>query len=786
MRVRLQNLCAGLLLVGLNVAGADPVELSDRLQLADGLFRRSLFELAAREYVTLAETPEVQGLDNVLFRLGECYRRIKKTPEAEAAYKRLVDTFPASPNAPRAQLQRALILMDAGGVSLEGAAASFAKLAVPEVPPEVRSAALYHWGETLERLNRPVEALSKYEQLGKEFADSDYGMYSGLRMAWLLTKTEKPEDRRRAMGLYLDLAHKAKDPKVAEEAFYFAAQVSLLDERYEESASLFQTLRTKFPNSPRIAESALAAGWANYYAGHYKEGSEILNLVFGNAQHPAREEVLYVKANCLRQLEQRTEAVEVYAKQLAEFPEGRLAKQAWYEKLSTLYSDGKYKDVLLVSAQMQTPPEAYADNVYWMNSESAIAVQQSEVAVQNCRLLVDKCPKSPFVKDALYRLGWLLQKQEAWESASSWFLQVAERFPDDALAAKALYASGVCRSRLSQSEAALRDWTVLLTKYPNSEEVSEALYQKAMEELRAKNPRAAGATLDERRRRFPEDARKAEVLYWRAAVCRQLDDPVEAEKLFKACLAANPSKEYERESMLELGMILQQGGRKVEAAELFQKLLDAPIAEKLGADRLAWLAEFQFEQKQPDAASKAANTLLALKPDKGWVQTAWTVLGRVHRSKGERDPAIQAFTEALNAGASTAYGAEAALRLGELLTDAGKFDEASKHLNDAASRAASPELLGLRAHAYAGLARNAELKGDAEAALRYYMSVGILFNDATLVPEALQKAAGLLDKLGRAAEAKAMRDELKARYPDSPQAKPGQTQAGVCERKVNA
>ena len=786
MRVRFQSLCAGLLLAGMTAAGADPVELTDRLQLADGLFRRSLFELAAREYATLSETPGVQGLDNVLFRLGECYRRIKKIPEAEAAYKKLVETFPASSNAPRAQLQRALILMDAGGGSLEGAAASLAKLAVPEVPPEVRSAALYHWGETLERLSRPADALARYEQLSKEFAESDYGMYSGLRMAWLLTKTGKPEDRRRAMGLYLDLAHKAKDPKVAEEAFYFAAQVSLLDERYEESANLFQTLRNKFPTSPRIAESALAAGWANYYAGHYKEGAAILELVIGNAQHAAREEVLYVKANCLRQLEQRSEAVALYAKQLAEFPEGRLAKQAWYEKLSTLYSDGKYQEVLLVSAQMQTPPEAYADNVYWMNAESAIAVQQPEIAVQNCRLLVDKCPKSLFVKDALYRLGWLLQKQEAWESASSWFLQVAERFPDDALAAKALYASGVCRSRLGQSEAALRDWTALLTKYPNSEEVSEALYQKAMEELRAKNPRAAGATLDERMRRFPEDARKAEVLYWRAAVCRQTEDWVEAEKLFKACLAATPSKEYEREAMLELGMILQQGGRKAEAAELFQKLLDAPIAEKLGADRLAWLAEFQLEQKQPDAAAKAANTLLALKPDKGWTQTAWTVLGRIHRSKGERDPAIRAFTEALNAGASTAYGAEAALRLGELLTDAGKFEEASKHLNDAASRAASPELLGLRAHAYAGLARNAELKGDVEAALRYYMSVGILFDDATLVPEALHKASVLLDKLGRAAEAQAMRDELKARYPASPLAKPAQAQAGVRERKVNA
>jgi tetratricopeptide (TPR) repeat protein len=125
--------------------------------------------------------------------------------------------------------------------------------------------------------------------------------------------------------------------------------------------------------------------------------------------------------------------------------------------------------------------------------------------------------------------------------------------------------------------------------------------------------------------------------------------------------------------------------------------------------------------------------------------------------------------------------------LGELLTESGKYDEASKHLTDAASRAASPDLLALRAHAYAGLARNAELKGDAEGALRYYMSVGILFDDATLVPEALDKAAGLLDKLGRAEEARTMRSELRARYPDSPLAKPGKAESTeAAGRKSNS
>ena len=787
MRICRAQISAGMLLLAVcGVRAADPVEMRDRLQLADGLFRRSLFDLAAREYVSLAETPQVPDRDNVLFRLAECYRRTGRAAEAAATYKQLSESFPDSPNVARADLQRALLLLRAGGAELNVAAALFEKLTATGMPPEVRSAALYHLGETLEKLDKPAEALARYEQLSREYAQTDYGMYAGLRIAWLLGKTGKPEDRRRAMGIYLDLAHKARDPKVAEEALFFAAQTALLDQRHEESANLFKTLKTKYPASPRIRESALSVGWANYYTGRYAEAFESLDLIIGDAGHPAREEVLYLRANCLRQLERRAEAVKVYSQQLEAFPTGRLAGQAGYEKLTTLYHDGAYEAVLKMTSENTRPVDLHADHVYWMNAEAALALQRYDAAVQYCRLLVDKCPQSPLVKDALYRLGWLLQKQEAWESASSWYLQVVQRFPDDPLASRALYASGVCLSRLGQSDAALRDWTALLTRYPECAEVAETLYQKAMEELRAKNVRAAAATLDERMRRFPNDARKAEVLFWRASAYRQVGEDAEAEKLFRACLAASPTKDFERESMLELGMLLQKTGRKPEAASFFQKLLDAPIAEKLGAERLAWLAEFQLEQKQPAAAIQAATRLVELKVDKGWTQTGWTLLGRVHRAKGERDPALHAFTEALATGASTAYGAESALRLGELLSEAGRFDDAEKHLTDAASRAATPDLLGLRAHAYAGLARNAERKGDSEAALRYHISVGILFDDPTLVPQSLHQAAVLLDKSGRAREAAALREELRTRYPASPLANPVPSTAAAGERKAGS
>lgn len=241
MRGRLYRTVSGVLLAfAMSTVAADSVEMNDRLQLADGLFRRGLFELAAREYAALVETPDVPGLESVLFRLGECYRRTGKDAEAEESYKRLTEEYPNNPNASRAYLQRALILLKKDGAELTKAAEFFERLTGETMPPEVRSAASYHLGEALERLNRPDEALARYEELAKTFGESDYGMYAKLRIAWLLSKTNKPENTRHAMGIYLDLAYKAKDPKVAEEGFFFAAQLSLLDERFDESANLLR------------------------------------------------------------------------------------------------------------------------------------------------------------------------------------------------------------------------------------------------------------------------------------------------------------------------------------------------------------------------------------------------------------------------------------------------------------------------------------------------------------------------------------------------------------------
>lgn len=747
----------------------DAIDRADRRALADGLYARGLYLLALPEYEALVAGNPPSDLDVLLYRLAECTQAAGRAAEAEALYRRLAADIPASPYRARAVLKRGLIAIELK--QYESAAEMLDRLAAEATDPAILGAALFHAGEAFDRLERAETASARFTDLRRRLPESEFAAFAGLRLAAAAARGADPVAARRAAGaLYREVAAGAKDPRVAAEALFQGAMLDYQAGDFAASVPLFLQLAARFPDDLRRAEALHPSAWAYLHTGHYAEALQGAARALADpaiVATPARFEWLYLKANCERQLERRADALASYDKLLAEAPDSSFAPAARYERLLTLFREGRYDEVLTSAAAFVAPPPDLADDVLWLQAEAATAKHDTDRAIQFYRLLLRDYADSDLGAEAGYRLGYQLQEQRVWVEASRAYLELATRHPKHTLAPRALFASGLCLAQAGQGDGALRDWHALLTRYPDHECVAETLYQKAIEELRRQQPRDASASLDELLRRFPGHARRADALFWRASIFQGAGELKDAEQSLRLVLAAHPSKEIEREANFLLGMVLQQTGREGEAAAVFQPLLDAPIRAKFSPERLCWLAEFQFGRGVWRESEEAARTLLAAAPDPGWQQAAWTLIGRAQRAQSHRDDAIAAFRRAVELSAETRFGAEAALRLGELLLDAGQTAEAESRLADAARRAASPELQSLRAHAYAALGRAAEGRGDGEAAVRYYLSVGILFDDATLVPETLGRAAHQLQRLGRTDACRATAAELCQRYPDS-------------------
>ncbi len=733
---------------------------ADRLKLADSMLARGMASAAEVEYEALLKDEGVSKAD-ILYRLGECRRQLGQAAKAREAYDRVIKEFPTSALVHRARLGRALLLPP------DQAEPELLKLDAGGIPDDIKAAALYQLGTISEKKpGGAKEAMQRYEKLVAQYPKLTHSDYARIRTAALLSAEADMASHRKALGIYLDLSA-SKNPSIAEESLYFAARQSFSDARYEEAITLFRRLREKFPKGRRAAETRISQAWALYCAGHYNDA--LLTL---RADAPAAkgEDELYLAAASLRMLARNDEAILAYDEALKAHPNGRYAADEWLERLQVLAAMRDHAAVLKTLADRPDPPASVAERAWWIAGESAQAVTNLPLAVQYMRLCSNK-KDGVNAKEATYTLGWLLAKSGSHKDAAAVFRSVADKWPTDKLAAQALYASGDSESKAGDAAAAKRDWTRLLSSHPESPFAADALYRRATEEIRGKEYRQARVTLAEFLRRFPSDRRKAEACYFAAFAAERADDDSEAEKLYRAALAAEPPPDFRRESSLALGTLLKRTGRAAEAAEIFSALIKDGAVDRIAPDRLAWVADAMLAAGKPDEAIRAAEALRRRDADPGWNQVAEAEIGSARLAKGERDAALESFRRALGFSSRTVYGAQAALEAGKLANDAGRYDEAKAFLSDAVARSQSDELLSIRARAYSALAANEDSRGNKKAALEYYMIVGSLFDDPTLVPPALWRASKLLAEQGKGKEAADLAEELKRRYPDSAEAK---------------
>ena len=736
----------------------------DRLKLAIGLSKRGMHADALREFEAIRNAKGVPH-DEVLFRLGDVYRILKRPDDALACYAELISSTPSSRYVDVARLNRAMLRTG------EARARELEELDRASAPPAIRATALNYLGDIAKGAKNVGAAVEYYTRAANISPSNEVGRAANLKCAALLSDSKVLDERFRAYKIYLSLI-KSDDPSLAAESLFSAAMLCYREGPlwYTTAAGHFRELAEKYPSSPRVAESRIYAAWACYLSKSYKEALAIASPLRG----PGNEDAYYITASSLRMLERRADAIHAYAEQLQAFPKGRYADEAWFDYLTIVAAKGDNAGVLAMLEDRPNPPAKYAERVWGLGCESAISLTNYPVAVRYASRVVEN--KGGSAPNAVHRLAWLLEQTHDWVRAAKAYRGMASKWPTNSLAPQALFLAGSCEMKRGQTDLACNDWKNLVTRYPDSPYASDALYARAMAvlmrpEKTVQDYRAVEQLLAERMTRFPKAARRMENLYWWGVAAHGSGDEPEAEKHLRAALAEKPSAVYEREIKLELASVLKKRGKALEAAELLVSLMGTKVVDRLPPELLEWTARTLMDEQKWNAACVAADVLERRQVDPAWTQTAATLLGRARERLGERDAAKEAYLRALATGAETESGAQAALALGQLESKGGRFDEAREHLENAVTRAQAQDLLPLRIQAYAALAENEEERGVMDKALGYYLLVGSLYDDASMVPHALSRASAILKEMGRKKESADVLAELRKRFPDAPEAK---------------
>lgn len=765
MKLTRPVLFLALALACLGATGAAALDEGERLQFADGLFLRGIYDMALKEYMVFLESyPESVSADAVWYRTGECYRELGNRIAAERAYVRAVG-MAESPYRFRAWLRRAELQMDGG--RWEPALAMLDELLTQGPPGEIAAAALYQSGFCLERLDRKGEAAGRFEQVLAAHKDSPFHAYALLALGNL--RAADPASAPGAEEMYLNVTRQPPSPRLAAEAWFRLGALYYERRDYARSAHAYQQLLEGHAEDARADEARLQAAWAFHHAGRYADAMALCEAGRAREDLPAAQQAawLYVAANSERNLMRHEAAAKSYALLIERYADSPYAAAAAYERALSLYKLGRYEEAVAQARAIKPGPEL-TEKVYWLLAESHAALKNPDQAIQSYRLIVTQFPESELAPEALFRLAHLLRGREEFAAAADLYGQVFRKHPAAPVAAQALFSAGYCLARAGREEEAVREWAQLVQSYPDDPLVEDALYQRAMADTHLGRKEQALESFAELHKRYPASRFGTEARYWSGLIHESAERLGDAEADLRAALAGQPGQELKRRAQLRLAIVLYKRERRDEAAALLQELLETPARGELIAPLLEWLAEHRLARGEFEAALAAGGALV----ENAGTEAEWKQIGRYIEGRSliglGRDGEAQArFAESVAIPARTPALAQAHLGLGRLALAAGDFAAAGLEFGKAADLATDDAALPVRVAAYVGLGKAFEGQGDFDAAARFFMSVALLFDDPAVVPESLYRAAVAFQRLGRTEEAARTVGELKARYPES-------------------
>lgn len=752
---------------------ANAVTADDQAQFADGLFARGMYDLALREYMTvLKDHPDHPRMDQVLYRIGECYREQGNPSAAALFYRRVAAEYADRPSRYRAEFRQAELL--ASAEKWAEALAAFQALAAAKPPDDIRAAAGYHTGHCLQQMGRAADAEAAFRAVINLPIPSDYVPLAALELA-AARRRARQDDEEQARLYALALA-RPLSPALAAEARFQQAELAFRRGRYGEADTAYAALRKDFPKDPRAADARLPAAWAASHNGRLADALAEAETALKENPGELAPDWLYLKANALRQLLRPAEAVAVYEALATQHPRHNLAAASAYERALMAFQERRFAEVIALLKDVsdeQAKGAGITSDRLWLLAESAAGAGQRDLAVQCYRQLADAGDpvRGP---DAAYRLARMLEDAGDVAGAADRYRKLVAQFPKHEAAAQSLSAAAAALARLNRMPEAIAEWARLIRDYPQSPLAEEAWYQKGLAEIRLDRGTVARDTLRGLVEKYPAGRFAPEAHLWLAVLLERSNEFALAEAELRAALNGKPAPEQDRQIRFRLAAVLQRLNRLDESADLLQSLLDTPMREELTPAQLEWLARRRMEQGRTDAAAAAAEALIAgAAKDPARLSAGHFMLGKARLAQKRRADAAASFARASEGAESHPEGVAALVALGDLARDEGQADAAIERYAAAAERAGAPELAALKAEALRGLGLANELKKDDEAAVRYYLAEAILYDHPELTPECLWRAAAGFDRLKQPARRDQQIAELKERYPKSPWATKG-------------
>ncbi len=750
----------------------------DMFDFATLAYDRQEWAMAAQSYAKyLQQYPSGRQVPDALFRVGECYMKQNQLKQAAGYYEEVVNRYPASDGAPSAAYRLGAMTFNDSKFADSAKYFTFAEAKTKSAP--VRLAAAYHksraYGMTGEK-DKQAAALNSVIAVKTQ---NDFRETALLTLGSIYLGQDKKTE---ALPIFDELVKTSADRAIIAEASIRAAVLYAELKKPEESIVMFEkalrmpetTEQNRAISLVGIIQSLYAKGDYDGVIDYYNKNSEIL------PPGASRAKMLLLVGHSYRMRKSYARAVEVYLLIEQYHPDTEEAFDAGYWKLYCFYLLNDKDLGEFSTAFIARHAQKHADHEFLSLARLIRAdfyfnkgdYQQAALSYNDVSL--DKLP-AKLRPGTLFNMGWAQGEAGRHQEAVGTFTRFITENPTHEFTPKAYARRGLANREARDLPKAKADFEYVTKEFPKSDACELSWLQLGFIAMEQKDAKATVTAFETLLKKFPTTSAAAQAYY---GIGRGNFD----QKIYdKAIPALRRSIEIDSKGYLEKSsqlIILCDYAR--QNADNLAKTIDSYLLSRpdgqVPPNILKWLGLKLYSSDDFKRAARFLELAVTPQTPENTEPVVWNYLGMAQLQNQQYDASIQATDNFLKSEPDSATRSRALLTKGRAQLGKGLFDDADKVAQDALQVVKDgklqAELLILEGDIYAAQGDKLAAEGQKDAAVSKwkegaakYAVPSQFFDDPDVTPNALYKAAQVLEKAGDSAKAKQMMQQLQQRYP---------------------
>lgn len=304
----------------------------------------------------------------------------------------------------------------------------------------VREALIFLWGQNFYELEQYEEAEPKFRELLNDYPDSQFAENAHYSLGNLYYKLKQYESSRESFKKILS---DFPNSGFTDDAQYFIAKCFFDENNYDQAHMEFERVES-VDNQALVAQS------------RYYDGLSLLRL------------------------SRNQEALTVYQKFIADFPNSMFIPAAYFD-IGTIHAKLKEYDEATRNYELaiqHTDDDVTKGEIQYQIGNNYFFQEDYQSAIDAYLKLMDTYPESVNIPEARFMISEAHWALKDYESALAAYMESLEKDPEGERVAEATYKIAECHYQMGDKEMALDWYDRVVIDFPESPVVKDAIYGK--------------------------------------------------------------------------------------------------------------------------------------------------------------------------------------------------------------------------------------------------------------------------------------------------------------------